>query len=317
MTPILRKPSYRRSSWRARQRGLSTVEYVVVLVLVAIVSLVLWQAFGGSVRKALQRGTGSLETLSSLDFEEASGTGTADIALEGPGSGVPTPATAPGMARPPAPPPPPPPKPPPPPPKPTTHLGSDVDAVASRSPTLSRDLETLRKQGWTIQYGAVGSGGFTDYNKKQITIDGGQKNDPRNASSALAHEVGHVLSPPRTTGPQGMTRAEYIAKNVDATLDSEGAATLKNLEVRDEVKTSGGPSMIVPGAHVADYEAIYKEYKDGKITRAEAEHRIGQIYADGETGSKSKRKYREIYSKAYGDDWDSRYPGKPPAFRAP
>jgi type VI secretion system secreted protein VgrG len=295
---------------------LTTVEYVVVLVLIAAVSVGAWRVFGETVRRLLSSGTRDLQTLSDWQGDNA-GLGAPGSGLEGPGTGAgsfPTPAPAPGMARPPAPPAPPAPSPP----KATTGLGAGVDTIANQSLTLTRDLAIMRNQGWTIRYGAPGaSGSYTTLATKTITIDSALQNKSDVAASAVAHEVGHVLEPPQTLPPKGLTRDEYIAKNVSATLDSEGAATLKNLEVRDQVKQSGGASLPIPGKHVPEYEAIYQQYKAGKITRADAEHQIGQIYADGEVGSKSKIPYRQIYSKTFADDWDARYPNKPKTFRAP
>ena len=320
MKPSPRTPPCR-ARYRTRQRGLTTVEYVVVLVLVAIVAVGAWRVFGETVRRRVAFGSRELESLSDWQGDNASGIGAPGGSLEEPGTGTgafPTPAPVPGMARPPPPPPPPLPPPPPAPPKATTSLGSGVDTIANQSPALTSALQSLRNQGWTIRYGEAGaSGSYTTLATKTITIDSALKDKSAIAASALAHEVGHVLEPPQLVAPKGLTRAEYIAKNVDAKLDSEGAATLKDLEVRDEVKKNSGTNLPIPGKHAAEYEAIYQQYKAGKITRANAEHQIGQIYADGEIGSKSKIKYRIIYSKGFAEDWDARYPKQPKNFRAP
>jgi Flp pilus assembly pilin Flp len=52
-TPQHRHPSQAFSSIAADQRGLSTVEYVIILVLLAAVAIGTWSAFGQKVKCAL------------------------------------------------------------------------------------------------------------------------------------------------------------------------------------------------------------------------------------------------------------------------
>jgi Flp pilus assembly pilin Flp len=44
------------------QRGLSTVEYVIILVLIAAVSVATWTSFGGKLKEWLGKGEAQLDT---------------------------------------------------------------------------------------------------------------------------------------------------------------------------------------------------------------------------------------------------------------
>ncbi|HEU4578517.1 MAG TPA: pre-toxin TG domain-containing protein [Polyangiaceae bacterium] len=66
--PLLRRARSLRST-----RGLSTVEYVVVLVLVACVAVGAWRVFGESVRGTLAQGNQQLDGLAQLQLDEDSG----------------------------------------------------------------------------------------------------------------------------------------------------------------------------------------------------------------------------------------------------
>jgi type VI secretion system secreted protein VgrG len=311
---------------RGRQRGLTTVEYVVVLVLVAIVGILAWRVFGERVRSKVELASLDLERLEEAESGQFGGpSGPAGPSLGAPGGGTlpvpapgpaaPTPAPAAGVT-------PPSPPPPPTPPRPTTTgvpgLGSQADAIAGKSPTLSADVQKLSSQGWKVRYGTTGeTGSFTDAANNTIVINSAYQNDPVQGTRSLSHEVGHALNPSTPVGFSGLTRAEYIAKNTDAALAGEGAATLYNTGVRAELLANGQPDITISGTQGPQYEAIYKQYKAGKITRAQAEQQIAQIYGAKETTSNSKQNYRTYYEQAYGKAWDKNYAGKPPTFRAP
>jgi Flp pilus assembly pilin Flp len=49
------------------ERGLSTVEYVILLVIVAVLSISLWQAFGTKLREQLTNSTSELEKIGDRD----------------------------------------------------------------------------------------------------------------------------------------------------------------------------------------------------------------------------------------------------------
>lgn len=302
---------------RARQRGLSTVEYVIILVLVACISLAAWKVFGERVKTALGLSTVQLDLLSEAqDGLSADGSGTGPGSSTGPSSGGPGPGASPGGpgsgagtggpgAAPAAP-------------TATTNLGSNIDAVVNQSPALARDVQALQTAGWTIRY-TTGSetGSFTDANRHLIVIDSASQANAAQAAQSLAHEVGHANHPNPYTPPSGLTRAEYVARNTDAQLAGEGAATLRNAEARAQILAAGGPDVGIAGAQPAQYDAIYQQYAAGNITRAQAEQQIGQLFGSGETTSNTNQNYRAYYSSTYEQAWDAAYAGQPAGFRAP
>lgn len=53
------------------ERGLTTVEYVIILVLLAVVAISVWDKFGGAVRGKV---TESKDKIEALDVEDKTGT---------------------------------------------------------------------------------------------------------------------------------------------------------------------------------------------------------------------------------------------------
>ncbi|MEO8185382.1 MAG: hypothetical protein ABI895_41770 [Deltaproteobacteria bacterium] len=324
----------RRVRRRARERGLSTVEYVIVLVLIAIVAMVSWRLFGESVAQSLGHVQRKMEGLGQADL----GGGGPSPSLPSPESN--TPAPAPGVF-PPSPPPPPTPPPPPPPAgggaagsagsggagsggasggssaQGTTGLGTNIDALVSKSPTATQNVQNLRAQGWTFQYGPAGGGTYTDTDTKVITLDANEQSNPKEAAVSVAHEASHALVPVNEVPPSGLTRAEYIKKNVEQELRGEAAATLNNAQARDEILSNGGSDIGIAGAQSKQYDAIYKQYKAGKITRAQAEQKIAKAYGAGEKTSNTNQNYRKYYEQFYAQSWDAQFPKSPKSFRAP
>ena len=48
---------------RQDERGLSTVEYIIILVLIAVIGIVAWRAFGTAVRSKVESSTTEIEEL--------------------------------------------------------------------------------------------------------------------------------------------------------------------------------------------------------------------------------------------------------------
>jgi type VI secretion system secreted protein VgrG len=319
----------RRVRRRASERGLSTVEYVVVLVLIAVVAIGAWRAFGQSVVQALGVVDRKFEGLG----QSALGEDRSSPSQPAPENN--TPAPAPGVFPPSPPPPPTPPPPPPPPPaappagaggggagggssaQGATGLGANVDGLISKSPTATQNVQNLRAQGWTLQYGPAGGGTYTDLDTKVITLDANEQGNPSEAAISVAHEASHALVPVKEVPPSGLTRAEYIKKNVEQELRGEAAATLNNAQARDEILSNGGPDIGIAGGQSKQYAAIYKQYKAGKITRVQAEQKIAQAYGKGEKTSNTNQNYRKYYEQFYAQSWDAQYPKSPKDFRAP
>jgi hypothetical protein len=73
----------------------------------------------------------------------------------------------------------------------------------------------------------------------------------------------------------------------------------------------------INGTQGKKYEKIYKDYKAGKITRAQAEQQIAKVWGANETTSNTRQNYQKYYEKFYTKDWNKQFPGKPKTFVAP
>ena len=137
-------------------------------------------------------------------------------------------------------------------------------------------------------------------------------------SSLLAHEVGHALSPDVVETPMsGFTRTQYVETNLKQHLQDEGAATLNNGVIREEIVKNGGPDIGFSGRKSTTYARIHRQYNAGKFTRTQAQERIGQVFGVSETTSTNGQSYRDYYTKKYKRKWDAMYAGKTKNFVAP
>jgi uncharacterized Zn-binding protein involved in type VI secretion len=186
-----------------------------------------------------------------------------------------------------------------------SNLGSGVENYIKNSPTLSSSLTTLEKQGWEIKFGPSDKGSFCDKENKVIQIAESEKDNSKEITTTLAHESGHALyQADPYVPPDGLTKEEYVSKNVDSGLKDEGEATLQNIKISREIKKNTGDDIPVAGSQTQEYEKIYDAYeKDGD--REAARKKIGDIFADKERPSGDPNlTYREYYSKPYADYYD-------------
>jgi type VI secretion system secreted protein VgrG len=189
-----------------------------------------------------------------------------------------------------------------------TGLGADVDALANQSPTLQADLARLQRDGWRIVYGTPGGGSFTT-RPNTITIDGALRGNPQAVVQALSHETGHARYTPEPQVPMtGLTRDQYVSQNTQRDLRDEGAATLENARVRDELRQTSGSDVGIAGTRPNDYQQIYEQRQSGAITEEQARDQIGTIYGQNETTSNSHQNSHDYYSQQYGDAWDHAHP---------
>jgi type VI secretion system secreted protein VgrG len=309
---------------------MSTVEYVIILVLLASVSIAAWRLFGERVKSALGLATQKLDLIQATEDNGAglsggelapgeasasreqpspgavppspSGSGTAGAGSaagsSGSGAAGTTAASPPAAAV-------------------TTGLGGNIDSLVSKSPSLAKDVQSLLAAGWTFQYGPANGGTYTDVDNKTIVLDANEQSNLSEAAISVSHESGHALNPNAEVQMSGLTRAEYVKQGTDAELKGEGAATLANARARDEILAAGGPDIGIAGGQSKKYDAIYQQYKAGKITRDQAEKQIAQAYGKGETTSNTNQNYSTYYKSYYEQAWDAAYPNKPKTFRAP
>lgn len=201
-------------------------------------------------------------------------------------------------------------------------LGSDVDKIMDKSPTLSKNVADLKKSGWTIKYGEKGKGSYTDSESKTIVFDPEEKSDPKMLVQTLAHESGHALyTRDPEVGMEGLTKEQYVQKNLMSHLKDEGEATITNLQVREEImKATGGSDgkskeltdIGIAGSQGKKYEELCAKYPDPK-DRDKLREEIGKVYAKGEHPStRPTIDYGQYYSKPYEDEWDKQHPAKKP-----
>jgi len=186
----------------------------------------------------------------------------------------------------------------------TSGLGSDVDKIIEKSPTLEKKVEELQAKGWKIEYGPASKGSYTDKAKKKIVVNPNPK-DPARVVQQLSHEAGHATyEEDPYVPPTGLTKEQYAKANTARHLKSEGEATLVNAEVREEIKKNGGPDIGIAGSQTAKYEAIHKKYPDAK-DRDKAREEIGEAYGKGEVPSiPGSSNYEEYYRKFYEGEYD-------------
>jgi type VI secretion system secreted protein VgrG len=183
-----------------------------------------------------------------------------------------------------------------------TGLGGPVDQLVVKSPTLQKDLEKLKADGWVIEYGPAGKGSFAsrDTVPPRIVLDGALKDNPLAATQVLAHEVGHATYP---YVQDGSTKAAYV----NGALADEGAATMKNIQVQREIIANGGSDIGIAGD--PKNHAVYNKAVDVYMTNgdaAAARNAIGQQIGHGEMTSTSG----QPYSNYYGDWYDKTYPSR-------
>jgi len=183
-------------------------------------------------------------------------------------------------------------------------LGSSVDDLIDKSPTLKKDLEQLKKDGWEIEYGAPGQGSAANRlsDPKKIVLDGNLKGRPNETVQVLSHEVGHATFPYKA---DLSTREAYLA----GTLGDEGAATMKNIQVQREILANSGGKVDIgiagnPANHAAYNQAYDRFLKDGNA--AAARQAIGNVYRNGEYASGANVTYEQYYGR-----WYDKHYGKP------
>ncbi|MEH6997326.1 MAG: PAAR domain-containing protein [Limnobacter sp.] len=179
-------------------------------------------------------------------------------------------------------------------------LGQSIDTLIGKSPTLVNNLNTLQSQGWKVDYGAAGGGSYANRREKTITLDSNLRGDANQATQVLAHEVGHALHPYQL---DTSSRQAYL----NGTLDDEGAATMKNIQVQREIIQAGGPDIGIAGnpKNHASYIRAYNQYlKDGNAQNAY--RKIGSQFGANEITSTTGQNYADYY----GGWYDKNYGGK-------
>lgn len=179
-----------------------------------------------------------------------------------------------------------------------------VRALVKKSPTLARQLQSLEGKV-KFKMGPKGSTG-TYYNPKTKEIVIAPTQSTNAQVSAIAHEVGHAKygKIPYHKPTKGMTKTEYIRKNVQEQMRDEGSAQLNAAIVRDEVKKAGGPTLGMPGTQDAKYLKVYSDYKKGTVTRQKAIDQMADLMGNETTSGKNSKPYKDYYGSTYEKHWN-------------
>lgn len=172
-------------------------------------------------------------------------------------------------------------------------LGPDAAALAAKSPSLTKDMNTLDKNGWSVKTGAAGGGTSADRFNKVITVDSNEVGKPTALVQSLAHEVGHAQYTPSI---DMTSKSTYL----QSTLADEGAATLSNVRAQREILANGGADIGIAGnaANQPSYNKAYDAFlKDGDAGKAR--NAIGSIYGQGEHTSTTGQTYADYYGSWY------------------
>lgn len=198
-----------------------------------------------------------------------------------------------------------------------TGFGKEVDAIVNKSLTLSRHFREIIKDGWSVSFGPDGKGSFANSRTKEIVLDGSLAKNPALVAQLLAHEVGHAKKPnPPSIPASGLTREEYINRNVELKVRGEAEACFENLQARQEILDNGGSDIGINGARGEAYRRIFESFRAGTISREEAIGQIAQIWGPNEITSTTGQTYNDYYDDEFENFWDANYSHIPPGGRA-
>ena len=165
-------------------------------------------------------------------------------------------------------------------------ISEEVRRKIAQSDTLKQQL---RDHGEVeIVYGPTEGGTKYEFATNRLTIAAIKRDDARATTGSLAHESGHIAGP------------EIDASSVESYLNSEGAAQMNRIRVRNEILAKSGEDIYIGGSleNQPTYFKIYNQYMAGEITYLEAITRIGNIYGDKEHPSFAPHlTYRRYYER--------------------
>ncbi len=176
-----------------------------------------------------------------------------------------------------------------------------VRALVKQSPTLAKQIQSLEGKV-KFKYGPKGSkAGY--FNGKEIVIGPGESINDQ--VSSIAHEVGHAKygKVPYHHWKKGMTKSDYIRKNVDEQMRGEGYAQLNAATARAEIKAAGGPTLGMPGGQDAKYLGVYDKYSKGTITQKQAINQMATLMGNEKTSTNNKP-YKDYYGSTYENHWN-------------
>ncbi len=206
----------------------------------------------------------------------------------------------------------------------TSEIDPAVERLAEMSPFLRQQLADLRAEGWTIGYGAIDSLGATRMKSKTIVINESLKNDPLEATSVLAHEVGHAYPGRFDVEPLSPRSDEdyddWLERNLWLRRLSEAESELVAAQVRSEIRSGGGPDI----GRVEDYTVgLYHAIGAGVLSRDEARERMTE-HLDWYSFEYYRSEHEKLWDRQYADThgpsverWDRAGSSGPPKMPQP
>jgi type VI secretion system secreted protein VgrG len=171
------------------------------------------------------------------------------------------------------------------------NLSPEVVDIISQSPTLAQQIadnpETI------IEFGPEGEGTYFVRDDNRIVIDGGIT-EPGEIVQSVAHEMGHALD----AGPD----LSSVDAFVDSQLAGEGAATLNNLRVREELLGTIDIGVAGNPENHARYNEVLGNLVDEDITEEEARRQIGNIFGSTERPSTAPDMTYDEYYRGWAED---------------
>lgn len=175
---------------------------------------------------------------------------------------------------------------------------NEVREIASQSPTLVEQLQSLKADGWRFEMG-WGKGTYTDPQNRIINMDPlTEMFSPGEIVHSIAHEVGHAIAEqPRI---RLWSREAFIREQLTA----EGDAEMNAIKVRREIVANGGADPVLEREEDDEhFQRVYDAYLEAGSTPEayqEAIRAIGQEYSVSTMSGTTQtyyQYYRDMYDK--------------------
>ncbi|WDS35281.1 hypothetical protein [Pseudoxanthomonas sp.] len=167
-----------------------------------------------------------------------------------------------------------------------------VTVLLQQSATLRQDLQQLRHDGFTVEWGDAGKGTYYDAPHSRIVVDRNQMGHGAAIVQSLSHEYGHhSFKEPEDYS----SRDAYVNRS----LRNEATATLSNAVVRDEIRAAGGPDIGIAGSNHVAYEKIAGDLSAGRINREAALSGIATAFGNEHPSVAPQGDYRDYYGGHY------------------
>ncbi|GAB2539523.1 hypothetical protein GCM10027167_50380 [Nocardia heshunensis] len=170
--------------------------------------------------------------------------------------------------------------------------------ILSKSPTLMRDWRTLfSDKGWKLVANDAGAGSRTVKGvEKTIWLDPDLKGHTLGQAQTIVHEIGHAMYEEGVL--EYSSREAYVA----SVLKDEGAATLYNIVVAQEIRSVMGPDIGIVGQPA--FEGQFQSYAFYSRTASEPDrdryiNELSRSYVNLIVSGTTK-----TYPQYYGDLYD-------------